>query len=287
MKYKRGIKDKLNTFLFGKDIRVTEGEPFTQVYEGDFSSYFPKAEYIKKQAPEHLPVYDFNNFDGETYTEKLNNAISHCSENGGGTVLVKGGDYTVNTVFLKSNVTLFIDETASLVASHDKALYEKEAMLYADGQENIEITGAGKICGEGNFFGLKPVEKPLFSEPDYIDIVEIRQEYRKRIRFAHMSKYGSIANLNNCKSIKIHNIIFENSASWTLHIQNCEDVIIRDFMINNNRHTANADGLDINSTSHLTAEHCFISTADDGICIKNAVYTGSKGEMQDIKIKDC
>lgn len=287
MKLKRTLKDKLKTFLFAKDIRVTEGEPFPQVYHGDFSSYFPKEEYIKAQTPDRLPVYDFRDFDGTDNCEKINNAIDYCSENGGGTVLVKGGSYTINTVILKSGVTLFIEGGSALVASHESEKYEREAMIFADGASNIEITGSGKICGEGNFFGLKPIEKPLFDDLPYIDMIRIRQEYRKRIRFAHMSKYGSIANLNNCENINIHNIIFENSASWTVHIQNCNNVKIKDIMINNNRHVANTDGLDINSTSNLSAEHCFISTADDGICLKNAVYTGSKGEMKNIKISDC
>lgn len=286
-RYRRTAKDKLHTLLFGKDIRVTDGDIFSEVYDGDFSSYFPKEEYIKEQVPTKEPVFDFREFQGESYTQKLNNAILRCSESGGGTVVVKDGSYTVNTVFLKDNVTLFIDKSASLVASHDTKAYEKEAIIYADCAKNIEITGGGKICGEGNFFGLKPVEKPLFTAPDYIDIIEIRQEYRKRIRFAHMSKYGSISNLNNCENVSIHNIIFENSASWTLHIQNCSNVTVKNFMINNNRHIANADGIDINSTSDFTAEHCFISTADDGICLKNAVYTGSKGEMKNIHFSDC
>lgn len=285
--YRRTAIDKLNTLLFGKDIRVTEGEVFSEVYDGDFSSYFPKEKYIKPQVPTNLPILSFKDFDGENDTEKINNAVSFCSENGGGTVLIEDGEFTVNTIFLKDNVTLFINEDACLIASHSTKEYEKEAIIYADNVKNIELTGGGKICGEGNFFGLKPVEKPLFEAPDYIDIIKIRQEYRKRIRFAHMSKYGSIANLNNCENVKIHNIIFENSASWTLHLQNCNNVEVCDFMIHNNRHVANADGLDINSTSNFVAKHCFISTADDGICLKNAVYTGSKGEMQNIKFTDC
>lgn len=287
MIYKRTIKDKLKTLLFERDIRVTEGEPFPEVYEGDFSSYFPKDEYIKEQTPDRLPIYDFRDFDGESNTEKLNRAIAYCSENGGGTVLVKGGSYSVNTVILKSGVTLFVDGGSALVASHESEKYEKEAVIFAYGAENTEITGGGKICGEGNFFSLKPMEKPLFDSPPYIDMISVRREYRKRIRFAHMSKYGCAVNLNSCKNVNIHNIILENSASWTLHVQNCSGVKIRDIMINNNRHVANTDGLDINSTSDLTAEHCFISTADDGICLKNAVYTGSKGEMKNIKISDC
>lgn len=46
-RYRRTAKDKLHTLLFGKDIRVTDGDIFSEVYDGDFSSYFPKEEYRK------------------------------------------------------------------------------------------------------------------------------------------------------------------------------------------------------------------------------------------------
>ena len=48
-KKKRNLYDKLNTLLFGKDLRVTEGDPYTKVREYDFSSYYPIENYIKKQ----------------------------------------------------------------------------------------------------------------------------------------------------------------------------------------------------------------------------------------------
>lgn len=289
-KYKRTPYDKLKTLLFGKDVRVTSGEPFPEIYDGDFSSYFPKDKYICPQSPDSNNVFnasDFGAVSGENATKSINNAIEKCFETGGGTVVVKDGDYIVNTVYLKDNVTLFIDSSAKLIASHDTQSYEKEAMIFAHRCKNIEITGGGKICGEGNFFGLKPIKEPCFEPSEIIDIIDERQQYRSRIRFAHMSKYGSICHLSECENVKVHNIIFENSASWTLHLHMCQSVFVYDFMINNNRHTANADGIDINCSSDIKINHCFISTADDGICIKNAVYTGCIGEMKNVSVSDC
>ena len=46
MKTKRTLKDKFHTLLFGKDLRVTTGEPFTTVRDGDYSSYYPLNDYI-------------------------------------------------------------------------------------------------------------------------------------------------------------------------------------------------------------------------------------------------
>ena len=51
MKTKRNLFDKINTLLFGKDLRVTEGEPYTQIREGDYSSYYPLEKYIDFTQP--------------------------------------------------------------------------------------------------------------------------------------------------------------------------------------------------------------------------------------------
>jgi len=52
-------------------------------------------------------------------TESINKAISACSEAGGGTVLVPAGRFVTGTVELKSNVTLFLDYNATIMATDD------------------------------------------------------------------------------------------------------------------------------------------------------------------------
>ncbi len=60
-KKKRNLIDKISTLLFGKDLRVTEGDPYTEVREYDFSSYYPVENYIKKQA-----IYNINDYGADT-----------------------------------------------------------------------------------------------------------------------------------------------------------------------------------------------------------------------------
>ncbi|MDE6156189.1 MAG: hypothetical protein K2F67_07110, partial [Eubacterium sp.] len=47
------------------------------------------------------------------------------------------------------------------------------------------------------------------------------------------------------------------------------------------------DGIDLAGTSNVDISHCFISTADDGIVIKNAVWLGNNKAMRNIKIANC
>ena len=288
---KRTPIDKLNTVLFGRDLRITKGEPFIKVYPFDFSSYFPESNYIREQAVPSENVYDIRSFGASVESEDNSKAISTAVELAAetkGTVLVTGGDYVTTTVFLKSNVTLFIEKGSALCSNKSGKGYNHLGILHADGCENIVLTGGGKVKGNGEYFGLKPLYAAnMLEHPEYIDVIQMRRDYRAQLRFAHNSKYGGPVYFKNCKDIKADNFIIENAAHWSFRLENCDSVDICNFVINNNRHVANADGFDIAGTSNINIEHCFVSTADDGICIKNAIWLGNTGKMKNIRVADC
>ena len=82
--------------------------------------------------------------------------------------------------------------------------------MYAEGCENIALKGGGKIKGNGHLFGLKPVaSENNTTPPKYIDVIEMRQDYRSQLRFAHPSKYGGPIYFKNCKNITVDNFIIE------------------------------------------------------------------------------
>ncbi len=293
MNKKRTLGDKLNTLLFGKDLRVTQGEPYTQVREGDYSSYFPVENYIDFSQPlpeEYLSIRDFGahrDKPEQENTAAIQKAIDECHKRGGGTVLIDGGCYTVTTLFLRSHVTLFIEKNSALSANDTGKGYEHNAMIYAFDCENISITGGGRLIGRGTLFGLKPVSENMLSPSPVIDVIQMRRDYRAQLRFAHKSKYGSILLTEKCRSIRIHNIIFEDSPWWTYKMLMCCDVKITDTVIWNNRNVANSDGFDIAGSSNVEIEHCFVSTADDGIVLKNALWCGCEKEMHGITVRNC
>lgn len=48
-KKKRNDIDKLKTLFFGKDLRVSEGEPYKEVRKYDFSSYYPEENILESR----------------------------------------------------------------------------------------------------------------------------------------------------------------------------------------------------------------------------------------------
>lgn len=291
-----------------KDFKIYGGEVFSDVYKGDFYEKIPFEKYINFDV--RIPndnIYSILSYgavpdDAEVNNaDAINRAISACSANGGGIVVVEGGSFTTGTVFLKSNVALFISQNAEIKASHrtedyvinsdtpdSREDYIKNGLILAQNCRNVALLGPGRICGEGNFFSLKPYLPPK-TEPysKTPDVWDMRQEYRKRIRFAHKNKYGFLVHFQNCEQVRVSNIILENSAFWTLNINMCTDVKVTKTVINNNRHIANSDGIDISGSSNVTVEHCFVSTGDDGIVLKNSHDIACEKSMNNIYVADC
>ena len=91
--------------------------------------------------------------DGKTLnTASIQKAIDYISENGGGRLMFYVGRYLTGTVYLKSNVTIHLEEGAGLVAStvpYDYNIGNSPALIVADGQQNVGITGKGLIEGQG------------------------------------------------------------------------------------------------------------------------------------------
>lgn len=291
MKDKRTVTDKLKTLLFGKDLRITKGDVFSTVYPFDYSSYYPEDEYIKNQPIPNENVYDIRNYGASTSSpnnaDAINAAIAAAAKTAG-TVLIDGGSYVATTITLKSNVTLFINRGSAVESNKLGIGYDGRGIISADGCTNITLTGGGKVKGNGEFFGRKPLlDENITVHPEIIDVIQMRRDNRAQLRFAHESKYGGPIYFKNCTDIKAYNFIIEDSAHWSFRIENCDNVQISDFIINNNRHVANADGFDIAGSSNIDIMHCFVSTADDGICLKNAIWLGNSKPMENIHIMNC
>src|SRR5882672_1518555 len=118
-------------------------------------------------------IYNIRSFgakgDGKTLdTAALQAAIDACTRDGGGTVLVPSGTFVIGTVELKSNVTLHLAASATLLGSGEGKHYHaiatiplsgdstlgdgNWALLFAVEAKNVTVEGAGTIDGQGQLF---------------------------------------------------------------------------------------------------------------------------------------
>ena len=98
---------------------------------------------------------------GQLATTAIQTAIDEVCKRGGGTVIIPEGVWNTGRIILKSNVNLHLDEGAELHFSGDvkdylPVVFTRSAgiegmslgsFIYANGQENIAVTGRGRMIG--------------------------------------------------------------------------------------------------------------------------------------------
>ncbi|MFY0607680.1 MAG: glycoside hydrolase family 28 protein [Cyclobacteriaceae bacterium] len=190
--------------------------------------------------------------DGKTVnTKAIQKAIDSCSASGGGRVMVDGGGFfVIGTIYLKSQVTLFIDNGTTLLGSPKiedyttdthGIMYRRErhmdrCLIYAENVESIAIDGYGTIDGNG--------------APSNFD-----RERPMLLRFKDSNK------------IHINNIKLINPAAWTSAFLYCNDISVTGVTIIS-RVNHNGDGLDFDGCQNVRVTNCNFDNSDDCICLQ-------------------
>ncbi|WP_320128326.1 glycosyl hydrolase family 28 protein [uncultured Sphaerochaeta sp.] len=276
------------------------------IYKGDYLKGIPYDQYIYRMPIPTENVYDIRQFGAVPDTDYLSTeafcAAALAAVKTKGTVVVTGGVYIVGSIALYSDTTLFIDYGSTLKASRDLSQYN-DALLSVKDVHDVTIRGGGKIHGNGEFFVNLPRTEPRLTPLGYTKLPPqlldplgypedtIRFAYRERIRYADNRWNTEAPDINRpmytvwvrgSHHIKIENILIEDSLDWTLDIDYSEYITVKDMVIDNNRHVSNADGIDVMSSQNVTVSHVFISTADDGLCVKAPLAQGHDG----LNVKD-
>lgn len=295
------------------------------IYPGDYYEALPFHEYIDphQPLPEGENIFDIRDFGAvpEPYllnTEAFAAASRACTEAGGGVILVAGGAYWTGAFSVPSNTTLFVAGDAEIIASRNMEHMKQSGNAQgnehgADGflliahAENVTVTGGGRISGSGEWYVYEPRQKPAL-EPFPITALPrrdqareinnvpgtLRYHYRQRIRYAedkyneghpNLKRPGFFVRVQESHHVRFENIILHASMAWTLNLECSHDITVRNVVIDDNRHVANTDGIDVTGTSDVLIDHCFISCADDGIVLKNPGHT--QRPMSNVHVKDC
>ena len=205
-------------------------------------------------------VLDFGaKADGKTVnTKAINKAVKACSETGG-IVVFPAGEYVTGTIYLKSNVTLYLQKGATILGSTsmddyppnipDYKFYRQgkilRALIYAENCSNIGIQGEGLIDGRGDRI-LKQDGQPVKS-------------YGERPHVIWMVK---------SKHIRVRDVSLRNSALWMEHYLACEDILIHNIDVYNHCNKNN-DMIDINGCKDVVISDCRGDSDDDGITLKS------------------
>ena len=211
----------------------------------------------------------------------IQQAIDECSANGGGTVLLPANHtFMSGPLCLKSNVNLHLEATAVLLANPDEGIYKLSAFgenrgegmmwIYANGADNISITGKGTIHGNGIAFMGKELD-------DSYELKPVTTFYPR----------PHVLTLTDVKNLTIRDITIRDGAYWTVHLIGCDGAVIDGISLLNNLKIRNGDGIDLDHSRNVRISNCHITSGDDCICLKNRREFEQYGPCHDITVTNC
>jgi polygalacturonase len=143
-------------------------------------------------------------------------------------------------------------------------------LIGGENLENVTITGRGTLTTDNAAWVAKtniPEARKMWENiQERLEKHETVPEadYRKASPFMRPSFIRPM----NGKNILIEGVHIVGSSMWTLHILYCENVVIRNVIVETYP-GRNTDGIDIDSSREVRISDSFLTTGDDAICLKS------------------
>lgn len=227
-------------------------------------------------------VYNILDFGAVAGGQILNSiaiqkAIDAATAKGGGKVWIPAGTFLTGTIRLKSNVELSLDKDAVLLGSTNLSDYEKNdrwfAMILANNQKNISITGYGTINGQGKELAKNVIK--LVKNGAIIDPLKLNRPDE--------SFRPQLIEIQRTAGVKVQHVTLKNAACWVETYHLCTDLLIDSIQVQSTAFWNN-DGIDIDDCQNVKVRNCNINAADDGICLKSSDPTSA---CENFEITNC
>jgi polygalacturonase len=240
-------------------------------------------------------------------TPAINRAIDAASAAGGGTVRIPAGTYRCFSIRLKSNVALYLEHGATILAASPKdgdGKYDDpepnqweqyqdfghthwhNSLIWGENLQNIAILGTGLIWGKGlvrggsqsrtdaqnQALGNEPPDPRAgpFGYPNPRDAVE--------------PGWGNKAiALKRCRNVIIRDVSILHGGHFAILATGVDNLTIDNLKIDTNR-----DGIDVDGCKNVRISNCFVNSPfDDGICPKSSFALGEARATENVTITNC
>lgn len=233
-------------------------------------------------------IYNVKDFgakgDGKTLdSPAINAAIEAAAANGGGQVLLPAGTYLSGSIRLKSNIDLHLTAGCVILAApaEMKAYDESESfggfpeyqdgghtyfhnsLIWAEGQENVSITGHGMIDGEG--------------------LTRKDTERAGNVQGGSIGTGDKAIALKLCRRVTLRDFTVYRGGHFAVIMTGCDLSTLDNLTIDTNR-----DGIDIDCCKYMTVTNCKINTPHDDALVLKSSYALKKPVLcEHIAVSNC
>jgi len=201
--------------------------------------------------------------DGRTSdTRAIQSAIDAANLAGGGAVILPPGIFLSGSLQLKSHVELRVEARATLLGSASQSDYRKNhywyALLWADGQEDVAISGSGTIDGQGRQLAQDIIHRVTSGEINDPMALNRPDETQR----------PQLIDFRKCRKVRVSGVTLRDSSCWVQDYIQCDDLVIENIRVNSTAFWNN-DGIDITDCTKVHVTGCDVNSDDDGICLKS------------------
>ncbi|HEY4786799.1 MAG TPA: glycoside hydrolase family 28 protein [Bacteroidales bacterium] len=201
-------------------------------------------------------------------TATIQRAIDSCANAGGGTVTIKPGVHMIKPIYLKSKITLYLTEGATLMATDnpDDFMVDGRYVALINGKSLTDVTIAGKGIIDGNGAGW----------------------WKRFLDSNRKIPRPRMIVLNNVKNLTMEDVTLKNSPTFLFVPTDCENVTIKNVYVTAPDSAPNTDGIDPSRCKNITITNCKFDVGDDCIAVKsNKTEKGTGFECENLEIRDC
>jgi hypothetical protein len=220
----------------------------------------------------------------------IQKAVDACAAAGGGMVYLPPGEYSSGTIKLKSHVRFHIEAGATLFASLNRSTFDKGALLYGEGLENITLEGRGLVDGQASYDWRLNDHEDDFIRPNLVLMEALRKPLMRAFPKDHPKEtnFPRMVLLVRCKDVRITGLSFVRSPSWNIHPYGCERVVIDGVYIQSSlKEGVWADGIDPDGCKDVRISNSTIETGDDAIVFYSVDAYGPALPCENITVTNC
>lgn len=262
--------------------------------------------------PLQASVYNVKEFgatgNGKTLdSPAINKAIDKAAAEGGGTVYIPAGIYLSVSIRLKSNITIYLEQGATILAASPKDGYKYDlpeknpsdmyqdfghtyfhnSLMWGENIENVSIIGPGIINGAG----LVREGKESRGGGENDSLKYLPPKGKRMGPFGYPNALDQVAGgwgnkaiaLKLCRNVKIKDLTILHGGHFAILVTGVNNLTISDLLIDTNR-----DGMDIDCCNNVRVSDCTVnSPEDDAICLKSSYALGYLKTTENVTINNC
>ena len=245
-------------------------------------------------------------------TPAVNRAIEAAAAAGGGTVHFPAGTYLCFSIRLKSNIALYLDQGATILAadpaevkggSYDRPepnewdMYQdfghshwQNSLIWGIGVENVSITGPGKIDGKGLTKRSPGPRRPAVPGDTPVSMGGANTGARPLAPLGEDADVRTLNGLGNkaialklSRNVLLRDITIHRGGHFALLATGVDNLTIDNLKVDTNR-----DGFDIDSCRNVRISNCTVNSPnDDAIVLKSSYGLGFARATENVTITNC